>query len=236
MKLFLIRHAQSVNNALRAGDRAVVDPPLTPQGVRQAELLAQHLAHSRPPEPMIQSGNANPQGYSLTHLYCSAMLRSLQTAQPIGRALGLHPEVWIALHEEGGLCTDFGYGRGLVGVPGQTRAEILKEFPDFVLPAEITDQGWWRGVSEDRAACFSRAGEVAAELRRRQESTDHIGIVSHGNFIDALLKALLRQGLEARHYFLHYNTGITYLDFHDDGYITAWFRNRTAHLPVELVS
>ena len=45
MQLYIIRHAQSVNNALDDQRYRVSDPLLTEVGHRQAAMLAEHLAH-----------------------------------------------------------------------------------------------------------------------------------------------------------------------------------------------
>ena len=44
MQLYIIRHAQSYNNALTDWTERVSDPPLTELGEQQADLLAAYLA------------------------------------------------------------------------------------------------------------------------------------------------------------------------------------------------
>ena len=41
--------------------------------------------------------------FEITQLYASAMYRSLLTAQPLASALDLKPQVWVDLHEKGGM-------------------------------------------------------------------------------------------------------------------------------------
>ena len=84
MQLFLIRHAQSQNNALPEEQR-VEDPGLTELGHRQAELLADWV-------PAL----------NLTRLITSPFRRTLLTTEPIRRATSLIPEVRVDLHEQGG--------------------------------------------------------------------------------------------------------------------------------------
>ena len=50
MKLYIIRHAQSINNALANQMDRVCDPSLTELGYRQAEIVAQHLVGGIDPE------------------------------------------------------------------------------------------------------------------------------------------------------------------------------------------
>ena len=72
MEFYLIRHGQSVNNA--SPDALVPDPALTNLGREQANHV----------------GNAL-KAKGILRLYCSPMLRALQTAEIIGRVLELPP-------------------------------------------------------------------------------------------------------------------------------------------------
>lgn len=233
MHLYIIRHAQSTNNALADARERVCDPPLTALGHRQAEIVAQHLATGPDLDPYAGRDGA---GYGLTHLYISPMWRALQTAQPIARALGLRPHVWLNIHEQGGIFLDHGPERGVIGYPGKTRSELLAEFPDYDLPPEITEAGWWRQGYEEPPACYVRARGVLAALRRRAGSEERIALVTHGAFIDAFLKALFGQALESPLFYYNYNTAISRLQFHADGRVDVHYLNRVAHLPLELVS
>ena len=122
MILYIIRHAQSTNNELADHRDRVCDPPLTELGKRQTEILAQHMATGVDIEPWSVDSRGR-RGYGITRLYCSPMWRALQTTQPVGRALGLAPEVWIDIHERGGIFLDHGEDGGIVGYPGKTRSE-----------------------------------------------------------------------------------------------------------------
>ena len=93
------------------------------------------------------------QGYGIERLFCSAMHRSLQTAKPVSAALGLDPEVWVDIHESGGIFLNHYDERGIVGYPGMTREEIAEEFPNYLLPEEITDHGWWDVRNGMECAC-----------------------------------------------------------------------------------
>jgi 2,3-bisphosphoglycerate-dependent phosphoglycerate mutase len=235
MRCYLVRHAQSTNNALSSLANRDVDPPLTDLGQRQAKLVAAHLAFGSEPQPRQPDRDDRP-GYGITRLYCSPMWRSLQTAQPIGQALGLTPEVMIDIHEQGGLYLDHGEAGGLVGYPGKSRREILADFPDYLLPKAITDGGWWSGGCEDEANCYDRARKVAGQLYEWAETEERIAFVSHGAFIDVLLKTLLIQAPTDRFYFTHYNTAITRLDVRPERGIFAHYSNSIAHLPAGLIS
>lgn len=247
MILYIIRHAQSANNRIAAGieyevymrDRSP-DPPLTELGHLQAQTVAQHLAESAAAEPCDARETADTR---ITHLYCSAMLRTLQTTQAVAQTLALAPEIWLDLHEHGGLFHgNPRNGDNLRSYPGITRQQVGREFAGFVLPAEITEEGWWRGVYEDMPGCYARAIRVARTLRRRAEANraagiaERIALISHGTFIDCLLKALFNQAPQRQLFYFHYNTAITRVDFRPDDTLLLRYLNRTQHLPAELLS
>ncbi len=230
MEIYIIRHAQSTNNALTDQNNRVHDPQLTQLGRRQAKILARHLAQGQ--EPLAQAiDDHNTPGYGITRLYCSPMWRALQTAQPIGQELALDPEVWVDVHEYGGIYLDHGETGGVVGYPGQKRSEILEEFPNYLLPADVTEQGWWTQGREDRSACFGRAIKVARRLRSWAKDDERIALVSHGGFIDALLKALLNQVPSSHVFYLHFNAAISRIDLYDSGRLDIRYLNQVAHLP-----
>jgi len=243
MQLYIIRHGQSTNNALADQWDRVFDPQLTDLGWRQAQTLAEHLARGIHPEQKIGSseedtGVRTVQGYGITRLFCSAMHRAMQTAQPIGTALKLNPEVWVDIHEVGGIFLQYRDERETVGYPGKTRTEILQEFPNYTLPDKITNQGWWdvNLGKEDWPSCQARAIRAAQQLRRWADSEERIAIVSHGGFIDSLVKALTNQ-LPGRNLAYHnFNTAMNRIDFLDNERIDIRYLNRVDHLPQELVS
>lgn len=125
MRLFLIRHAQSANNA-RPEEQRVEDPAITELGHRQAAALAQWLEAAK-----------------LTRLMSSPFRRSLETTEHIRRRVGLQPEIWVDLHEQGGCYRGYQPER-YEGRPGMTHGEIAAEFPDYVLDPQIDDAGWWK--------------------------------------------------------------------------------------------
>ncbi|HEX2623475.1 MAG TPA: histidine phosphatase family protein, partial [Phototrophicaceae bacterium] len=133
MELYLIRHGQSTNNFLME-DQSLrsQDPELTDTGKEQAKTLANYLATGINRERLVRYLPDAPerqqaQPFIITHLYCSAMYRAMQTAQPIAAALKLKPEIWLDIHEHGGIYLK---KNGVAtGYSGRTRAEITSEFP-----------------------------------------------------------------------------------------------------------
>jgi 2,3-bisphosphoglycerate-dependent phosphoglycerate mutase/probable phosphoglycerate mutase len=245
MQLYIIRHAQSYNNALADSKHRVCDPPLTELGHRQAARLAHHLAREPHPEQDFgrspeETGVHTESGYGIARLYCSAMHRSLQTATAVSDAIGLRPEIWVDVHESGGIFLDHRDARGVVGYPGMTRTQIEAEFPNTVIPPEVRDHGWWdtaRG-EEDWPTCQGRAIRVSKQLWKWVDDglAGPIAIVSHAGFIEALIKAILGRLPAENLTFYHFNTAITRLDLEPGKQVHIRYLNRVPHLTQELVS
>ncbi len=236
MILYLIRHGQSSNNLLdeelkeRSGTLPydeymklrVSEPPLTAAGERQAEQLGTFIG-----------------SLPVHRLYCSPMLRTLQTMQPVAASLGGAPSVWVDLHEHGGIFQRAGMDAEAVGFPGLSRTEMLANFPGYRVDG-IGEEGWWFGGEEDRAGCHARAARVLEELHRMAAelaADDTIVAISHGTFMDSLLKAIVGRLPGDEFYFNHHNTGATRVDFlpWSDRNSVAFIRyvNRTDHLSEE---
>ena len=242
-ELYLIRHGQSQNNAFAAESKAnasdetprTADPSLTPAGYAQAKCVAAYLA-DKPDKTDVRDGTPVGGGHGIRKLYTSAMLRALETTQPIADALGLTPQVWLDVHEEGGIWLDRGDGCGAVGHAGLTRGEIEEQFPGFMLPDTITEAGWWNRPFEPREDLVARAATVAADVRRHIAGRDsRVAIVSHGTLISLLLQHLLLGQYVPNIRFSNHNTGISRLDFDGDSVMLRYL-NRIDHLPVDLVT
>ena len=242
-ELYLIRHGQSQNNAFAAEAKATAseetprtsDPSLTRAGYAQAECVARYLADEAD-RTDVRDGTPVGDGHGIRKLYTSAMLRALETTRPISDALGLAPEIWLDVHEEGGIWLDHEDGRGPVGYAGMTRGKVETQFPGFAMPDGITAAGWWNRPFESRDDLVRRAARMAEEVRHRiagQES--RVAIVSHGTFISLLIQHLLlgRHVPDIR--FSNHNTGISRLDFDGDSVMLRYL-NRIDHLPMDLVT
>ena len=243
MELFIIRHGQSTNNVSMiydAKDREA-DPPLTELGQKQAAKVAEYLSKTENFAHWVERKSEEREtmnGFGITRLFCSPMLRTLQTSLPISKALNLQPEVWPDLHEHGGLHLDTGDERGILGFPGLSRSAMMEQFPGYVLQESITEKGWYdfsHGV-EDIAGAMARAIRVANVLKSQANSRQRIALVIHGTFADALLKALMNLLPSHELYFLMYNTGITRIDFRSDGKMVPRYMNRVEHLAPDEVS
>ena len=234
-QLYLIRHGQSANNALADQRRRTADPGLTDIGHAQARHVARHL-ETQPDKTDVRDGRIGVAGHGIGRLYCSPMLRALQTAKPIAAALGLAPEVRLDVFESGGIWLDGGDGQGPVGHPGLRRAELAAKFPGFALPAEATEEGWWNRPFETPEQMAERAARVAAGIRRRLAYTDErVAVVSHGTFMNTLIAHLTFGNALDGVFFSNHNTAISRLDF-DGDHVMVRYLNRIDHLPPELAT
>ncbi|MDX1614115.1 MAG: histidine phosphatase family protein [Candidatus Promineifilaceae bacterium] len=250
MRLYLIRHAQSENNALyAAGDSFVgrqVDPGLTAVGQAQAKRLAANLAARQAGAETSDSDHRDVRerrGLKLTHIYTSLMQRAILTARPLAETLGLPMRAWIDLHEWWGYY-DLDHESGeRTGLPGPGRAHFEERHPDLELPTEMGAEGWWSRPVETAAQWTARAERVVATLRRRHLANgDHVVLVTHAGFTQSLLGILLNQsspnprlGEPLEVWFMVNNAAVTRVDVEDEAVILA-YSNRLEHLPEELVT
>lgn len=235
IRLLLLRHAQSENNEAGINDSAVAadvrvavgrqaDPALSERGFAQsaecAQWLAQHL------------------GPHVAHIHISPMMRALQTAAPLVRAL---PDVPISLHLDAFECGGcFNGPRAEKGV-GHTLAtgcdahEVLELVPSLSLPPGAfsggIDGGWWRGGFETDDESRARAGRlcewawslVPAEASRVEPEV--VVLVTHGFFMSLMLQQLFcpeaTSGSTPAATFLSANCAIWLLELRVEGGGTA---------------
>lgn len=212
-ELFLIRHAQSHNNALGEAHRQS-DPALTELGQEQARALVRSLA-SLPAETCFVSG----------------FRRALETAAPYATTHAAQFHVWRDLHEVGG-CYEGRLGETKRPVPGLTPDAIRKEFTWAVPEQEWTDGGWNRlTIHESVEAAIPRVDRVAERLKNQfAAGPGTLLMVSHGEFISLLLARMLGLG---RPFFVRprsiYNTAITHVKLSPNQIELHEF-NRVCHL------
>ncbi len=223
MELYLIRHGQSTNNEGKLP--RIADPPLTDIGVKQAHWVGESLKDE-----------------GITRLYCSPMLRTLQTAQMVSDSLDLPPHVFVGLHEWGGIWEARGDGTA-VQLPGLNRAGMREVCPDVVLPDDVSDQGWWfnDGFAGDIEGMCQLSHEnglaFIAHLEAHHGNTDErVAAVSHGGSGGSLMSAFFGLPPDAGYSrFTQNNTGVSKLSFTSERRQLQCL-NRTSHLPPEAVT
>ena len=201
MEFYFIRHGQSTNNR---GDERSTEPPLTDLGVEQARRAGEALSE-----------------LGITRLYCSPMLRTLQTATIISEFLNLDPHVYVGLHEWGGVWGGQSFEEKAV-LPGLKRSEMREVCANVVLPEDVTDDGWcfieWESIDPDPShgnnwvqVAYENALSFIAHLDRHHPVDDEkVAAVSHGAFGSTLLSTLL--GLPPNDdvdRFTHYNAAVS---------------------------
>lgn len=121
--MYLVRHAQSENNA-NPDTLRVPDPGITDVGRQQAQYLASRMDR-----------------YAPTLLYCSPFLRTLQTVAPVVQRMGIQPWIRQDLFEQGGCYSGHEIGRR-TPEKGLPRSKIQSLYPDWEIDERIGETGW----------------------------------------------------------------------------------------------
>lgn len=157
--MILLRHGQSEFNLLftqTRKDPGIVDPLLTPLGHQQAASAALALA-----------------GEDIRRIVVSPYRRTIQTALPVARQLGLPLTITPVVRERYAFTCDI----------GSPRTALALHFPevDFAHLEEI----WWPPQEEPADQVEGRAGLFRAEMAALDDWA-HTLVVSHWGFIMAL--------------------------------------------------
>lgn len=253
MRVYLIRHGQSAGNVNyldNVGDPSRVehhdaDPQLTDVGHRQAKLLGEHLSHPQGEPvryPWLPDEDRVPVGFRITHVYCSLMLRSIETAQYVARACGLPLVVHSDLFEMAGIY-DYDEDGNMVGIPGPGRAFFEERFPDLVLQDDIDPDGWYNRPFETNEMFLERVRNIMPTFEERHGDTDDcIALVTHGDTIDQIINELTGAARHSANYDSHWcanwvflNASITRIDYVGSSRAVV-YTNQTGHLPPDLVT
>ena len=217
MDLYLIRHGQSINNK---GDNHVDFPELTDLGYKQAYLAGKALKDINP-----------------VKLYCSPMLRAVQTAQKIGSVINFDPQIIVELHEGGGVDT-LAPGKRIDGLK---RSEILESCPNAILPETVTEKGWQlhqAHTKEEGVRLIRKNMEKVINflMENHYDQEDKVAIITHGRSGSILISTVLGMPPD-RDYarFGQNNCGISLIRISSD--VTRLvFLNRIDHMPIEYVT
>lgn len=224
MHLYLIRHAESENNA-RAEHERVEDPSITSRGVRQAEQLAEWLA-----------------SFEFDLLLTSPFRRALETAKPIAAKSRRAVHVWCDLYERGG-CYRGWNEENIEGAAGLGREAILEVLPGAVLEESIASAGWWGELPrESDEQTVVRAAAVRRKLEQQFGGRPHrVAAVIHAEFQRLLMSELLGDSVDLSHLGPICNAGVTHLTYQADKerglgqWRLQWF-NAVTHLSCDLIT
>lgn len=202
MKLFLVRHGQSIGNVFT--DMDLPDSPLTPVGSLQAEKVAELLSRQ-----------------SVTRIISSPLIRAMQTAQPLSRALAIPIEVWTNLYE-------YREGPAHIG----PKVEILQQIaPEAVFPDDMEEQGWYYPGGENLQSVKLRAESVVGQLN--QYSDDCIALFAHGMLNEVIIREILQISELDHIQFEQKNTSVSWFEM-DGNTIKVREMNHTEHLSFTL--
>jgi len=205
-------------------------------GWRQARALADYLQRSAPDALPAGRDAANHGGFGITHLYCSPMLRAVDTGGVVAAALGLPLVVWPDWHEGGGIYLNDPVTDEPYGLPGATRAQLQSRCDRIVLPETITENGWWNRSMETREERPGRARRVLDGLLSRHGGTeDRVAVVSHGGFYNHIIWAAARAERPDKVWLVMNNTAITRIDFTEE-WTDMVYLNRLDHLSPGMVT
>jgi len=168
MKLFFVRHGETLANA-EGRIQSQVPPPafgLSPAGRQQAEELRERFER---------------EGLKPTHLYCSPLRRTQETAEIISRSWSLPITYWDDLME---------HGLGIVS--GLTVGEIREKHPEIDVESE--EARGFSGVegAEALATRRKRGQRVVDEALRLHRDDDAVVMVCHGGIIQQMVAAVMQ--------------------------------------------
>eukprot|EP01062_Namystynia_karyoxenos_P051322 TRINITY_DN40252_c0_g1_i1.p1 TRINITY_DN40252_c0_g1~~TRINITY_DN40252_c0_g1_i1.p1 ORF type:complete len:289 (+),score=90.81 TRINITY_DN40252_c0_g1_i1:97-867(+) len=179
VRLLLTRHARQLPSSQRAGGD-LKDPPLSEQGLQQAELLAARLAAelSADPAPPV--------------VWSSPMRRALCTAIPVAKAFG------VPLHCHGGLFEYSGAGTEHPGRPADAIEAELREHC-AARCSHFGPGGRWDYQGGDTSEQAPQTRERAARVQRWLECEllpalvpgATAVVVAHQTFLDLLAQRLM---------------------------------------------
>jgi 2,3-bisphosphoglycerate-dependent phosphoglycerate mutase len=247
MQFYFIRHAQSENNAIwdktHANTGRKSDPELTPMGQKQAQALAKYIGQATTPATPHDKDPLNQHGYQFTHLYCSLMIRAIETAMPLAQTLGLPLVGWTDIHERGGIYDPDPDTLEKITKGGNGRAYLAARFPHLQLPASLDEIGWWQSRPyESTEVALGRAKSVWAELMAKHAGkNDRVAIVSHGGFFNSMVEVLLNTGASSPNVVVNKtwlrmnNCAIARFDMYDD-FAVVGYMNKVDFMPAELVT
>ena len=248
MQLYFIRHAQSENNA-HWGDETFQeshDPILTKIAFEQLDHLVHHLCKNLNRQSEITWNPQNRQGFGITHIYTSLMVRAVNTAYPIAQAINLPLYALPEIHETGGIYSRIPE-KNLAGLPGKPRSFFESNFPELILPDCLDELGWWQNRPfESCELRQKRANRVWANLLSTHgdqygRPEHRVALISHGGFFMHFLTTALNidmpgnDSLGHKFWFLMNNCGITRLDI-GNGRVFVSYINRTDFLPDHLIT
>ncbi len=205
MIIYLVRHGQSYNTHPSPEDPTPVNPPLTPIGRAEAQLVGKRLA-----------------ALGTDRLITSPMLRTIETAQAIAASTGLPIEVWPRCYEY----------RAHWGYTCWGARELSLRYPNLIFPPDFAEDDWEYG-NEALESGNQRASEFIQwlEAEADRSAAQRMAVVTHGTFTRLILGRITEIEFEIpgiRRIAMD-NTALTTLQWLDNGFKVLGI-NDTMHL------
>lgn len=200
-----MRHGQSTWNR----DHRIqgqLDPPLSDEGRRQAELLALRLA-----------------GRRFAGFYASDLKRAFETAEIIGATLAATPQPTAGLREV-----------FLGEWEGRTTQEIAAEFPD-AWAAWVEEPDWDVVPGGEGAAAFDARVAAAIEAIVETHPHGDVLVVTHGGVIQVALHRIVGRPSHGLFPFKIQNASITLIERRDARTVIGGV-NDVGHLEAALIT
>tara|TARA_R110002049_G_scaffold2750_2_gene21443 strand:- start:223080 stop:223760 length:681 start_codon:yes stop_codon:yes gene_type:complete len=222
MQLFLIRHAESANNARPPYER-VEDPAITAVGRMQAQHLADWTRTLK-----------------IDTLITSPFLRTIETTLQVVQGTRQQVNIWHDVFERGGCYRGHKVGE-IHGAMGLGRSAIQRHFQenaiDCLIDDTIEEKGWWGGrPQETEEEVAMRAQQVTQRLIDAfGTSQRNIVVVIHADFKRWLLRVMMGGAVDTDSFGPLRNTGISKLNFDGSRWQLDWL-NSVSHLPARLIT
>lgn len=237
MLLYYVRHAQSNNNALYSETGSLSgrseDAPLSATGKKQLPYLAAFMQKEL--QEVQMEGNGSQRDVPVT-LYCSLMERTVATASAIAESCQLPLYGYRDIHEVGGVYLKNDETGERVGMPGHGKQFFAEHYPLLKYPEGVDADGWWNRSHEAREERPARARRVLEDILTRHSDPDEVVIlVSHGEFFNHLINAILNMPPNSPVWFEMMNAAVSLFDFQPD-LIQIPYINRHHFIPSELIT
>jgi len=219
LELFLVRHAESENNASPPWQR-VADPNITSLGRLQAEALGDWIT-----------------GVGVDVLVTSPFRRALQTSERISAISPIKQMlVWHNVFERGG-CYSRHSAAGIRSHPGLGRTSIQNVLPTAILDPSIGEDGWWSGcLKESDAEAKKRADSVINRMINSfGAGPTKVFAILHADLLKLMIGRMLFGVFELGIFGPFGNAAVTKLDFDGRVWRLDWL-NSISHLTPKLMT
>ena len=192
-KVILIRHGETEWN-LSGRWQGHADSPLSERGVSQAVALGERMSTD-----------------SLDHFYTSDLERAQHTSRLVGEPSGLVAKPMESLRE-----------RDLGVLEGLTTDEMLKKHPSEYQSFRNDGPDYQVPGGESFRQFCDRCSQALEEVSSRHPG-ERIGLVTHGGFLGAIFRYVLKIPLDAERNYVLLNCSINRLEKTDKGWnLVSW--------------